>query len=480
MTIPRFDTRARRLWHATSLLILVLLAGCDLNAPVVPTPNTILSADASAITLASPLEGARYQAGVAVPIQALIRGADVTRVEIRLDGVVLTTHENTDSDAAFGVTQWWTADGDGVSATTARTISAIAYKTDGSTAAASAAFSVIGSLPTNTPTDTPMPTDAPLPTAARLTATLILTDSPTDAPVSTVAPRVIMPTDAATVAVTDAPLATLAATDTLSAASLLDLALPTVSGADTASPIPTRAETSAANSATPVPNETRLSPTNTPRATGVIATFTQNVNLRRGAGRAFGVVGVGEAGLRADVLAITPARDWYYVRMAGVYGWVFRDFVTLAGETSILPIDAGPATPSQTPTPAPTVPTIVPTVNLTAGAISLDPMPTRCNEPMLIRFEVANTGTQPTRADAIRVQDTRGADDSSQADVFVSIPALAPGQTIRVEIPLTISTWYNEEHRLTLTLDPGARLAESDEDDNRAEITYWLDQAACA
>lgn len=445
--------------------VCAVLTACD---ALPPTPDTV--AQAPALTIASPLPDARYQAGVEVPIQASARGIDVTRVEVRLDEAMLTTADDSLASMVFNLSTWWTADGDGASAITARTITVTVYAADGASLSESVTFSVIGTLATRTPTPTatipPTVTPAPiLPTDAVPLPTLSdTTDSPTDAaPILATQGREV----GAPPSTDGAPLPTMdasAPTVTVSADNLLTLPIPTVGDAPSATPIP--------------PTESRPA-TATPRATGVIATFTQNVNLRRGASRAFEVVGVGESGLRADVLAISPARDWFYVRTAGVYGWVFRDFVTIDGEVSILPMDAGPATPTLTPTLAPTVPTIQPSINWRAGAIVLDPLPARCLEPLLIRFDVTNTGTQSTPADAIRVQDARVADDSIHTDVFVQLPALAPGQSIRVEITLVISTWYDESHRLTLTLDPGGRVSESDETDNRAEIVYRLDRAAC-
>jgi hypothetical protein len=46
-------------------------------------------------------------------------------------------------------------------------------------------------------------------------------------------------------------------------------------------------------------------------------------------------------------------------------------------------------------------------------------------------------------------------------------------------MPLTISTYYNEVHRITLTIDSGNQIPETVEGDNVRTIEYTLAQGAC-
>ncbi len=44
---------------------------------------------------------------------------------------------------------------------------------------------------------------------------------------------------------------------------------------------------------------------------------------------------------------------------------------------------------------------------------------------------------------------------------------------------MTISTYYNEVHRLTITVDSGSIIPESNETDNVRVIEYVLQKGAC-
>jgi hypothetical protein len=252
---------------------------------------------------------------------------------------------------------------------------------------------------------------------------------------------------------------------------------PPATAEPTAPPIPTVApRVVQPTEARPSPAPTR-SPTSASTATGVTVTFNQGANIRSGPSRAFEPpIRTAPTGVTVEALAVDPTGLWYRVRFQDGEGWVFRDLVTVTGDPARLPVDPGPATPTTVPILATNTP---PQINLTIASVSLSPMPPRCNEPFTIRAAVANTGSQPSPASMIRVVDTRAADNSVQADLVVALPAIDPGVTAQVEIPITISTWYNEEHQIALILDPMGRLPESDEEDNRRVVRYLLDRAGC-
>mgnify|MGYP000514461646 CR=1 FL=1 len=56
---------------------------------------------------------------------------------------------------------------------------------------------------------------------------------------------------------------------------------------------------------------------------------------------------------------------------------------------------------------------------------------------------------------------------------------LQPNTTTRVNMFLTVSTFYNEGHRLVLDIDAGNTFGEANRTDNRREINYTLDKANC-
>jgi subtilase family serine protease len=62
----------------------------------------------------------------------------------------------------------------------------------------------------------------------------------------------------------------------------------------------------------------------------------------------------------------------------------------------------------------------------------------------------------------------------------VVVGPINPGQTINVGFTLTITTWFNEIHRLVATIDPENAVAESNEGDNVRIVEYVLQQGGCA
>ena len=75
--------------------------------------------------------------------------------------------------------------------------------------------------------------------------------------------------------------------------------------------------------------------------------------------------------------------------------------------------------------------------------------------------------------------DVRVADGSQQDSTIGGFPILNPGQTFRVNMPLTISTFYNETHRITISIDPGSQISESNEADNLLSVESTLQRGGC-
>ncbi|MFN8451457.1 MAG: hypothetical protein U0521_23445 [Anaerolineae bacterium] len=74
--------------------------------------------------------------------------------------------------------------------------------------------------------------------------------------------------------------------------------------------------------------------------------------------------------------------------------------------------------------------------------------------PDLHRRLRVDLGSATTVSGTVSLVDTRAADGSQQGNT-VGFTILQPNQTFRVNMPLTISTWYNEQHNITLIIDPG-------------------------
>jgi hypothetical protein len=223
-------------------------------------------------------------------------------------------------------------------------------------------------------------------------------------------------------------------------------------------------------------------PTASPTPSVPIATFTTGVNVRRGPDTLFvPPIGSFAANDQSEVLAVNPERTWYKVKYFNAEGWVFGNLLTVSGNADNLPVDAGPPKPTLTPVPPTAVPvTATPNlnINLVVGNITTDPDRKVCGETFRIFVDIANFGSSKSPGGSIRVEDSaRGQIVETTNGAFGEIE---PGQTINVgPIPLTVSSYYNEGHTLTIIVDPNNQIAETDENDNRNSRDYELRRGSC-
>ena len=103
-----------------------------------------------------------------------------------------------------------------------------------------------------------------------------------------------------------------------------------------------------------------------------------------------------------------------------------------------------------------------------------------CAQTFNVGFDVANLGSTPTAASGIvTLTNVRAADGTVQASTIGGFPILQPGQTFRVDMPLTVSTFYNETHRITLVIDQANQIPETQKGDNTQTIEYVLQKGGC-
>lgn len=214
-----------------------------------------------------------------------------------------------------------------------------------------------------------------------------------------------------------------------------------------------------------------------------------SINVRTGDGTNFPAFAALFQNEEAEILGISATGSgWFQIRLPnGQVGWVSPTVVQVLGDISgVLRVQPPPPPPPPTATPAPVVaPTFPPApgnpnVNLVAGVLEVNPFPLRCGENSSIGFDVANLGSAATtQSGRVTVTDFRSADNSVQGSTFGDFPILQPGQTFRVTMNLTISTWYNEGHRLVVEIDAANIFGESNRGDNIREVTYTLDKANC-
>lgn len=237
-----------------------------------------------------------------------------------------------------------------------------------------------------------------------------------------------------------------------------------------------------------VPTQAPVIPTQPPVAT-VEPTFdptprgtvtTPSANVRTGDSTLFPVIATLQQETVVELVGISSTDSgWYQVRLSsGQLGWMSPTVISVAGEVSRLP-RVTPPPPPVTPTPLPTA-TPVTQANLVAGIVVLAPNPPTCAQTFNVGFDVANLGTSPTAASGIiSLVDVRASDGSNQGSTIGGFPILQPGQTFRVDMPLTISTYYNEVHRITLVIDPSGQIPETQRGDNTQTIEYTLQKGSC-
>jgi uncharacterized protein YraI len=421
----------------------LLLAACTLNT----SPNTVAQAvisGAPVVRLASPLSNATYLQGVGVNIQALVSnaGEDIDRVEIAVNETLAhtLTAPNTTDAAAFSISHVWQPESPGT-----YNVGVTAFRADGSSSApVNVSITVVED-------------------AGATDATEEATDNPDDQGILPGADE----DDEDEPKPTDTPAPT-----------RQSQGVGTEGNGDSGENQEGEGEDEGSDE-----GEGEDEPEPTPSRP--VATFVQGVNVRSGPGTNFNPpIGSFAAGQTADVLARNPGGDWYKVRYYNSEGWVFGSLMNIAGNTGNLPVDAGPPTPIPV-TPTPVAPTATPapatSANLVAGNVYVEPNPPVCNTTFNVQIDIANLGTQDTTATGtFQVRDVHVASGTVTTQSEGPLPIIKAGETIKsASIPLTVATYFNEEHRIIVTINPNGAVPETGSGDNVREFTYQLQQGTC-
>lgn len=211
-----------------------------------------------------------------------------------------------------------------------------------------------------------------------------------------------------------------------------------------------------------------------------MATFIQGVNVRSGPSTKFEPpIGSFKAGDTTEILGKTPAGDWYKVRYYNSNNaWVFGQLLTVSGDVSQIPVDAGPPVPTDTPippTPVPVTPTPQTSANIVLGNVGITPdLPLKCGQTVEFKIDVANLGTAATSGSGtISIKDYWNGQE--QASTTGGFPVIQAGQTINIGgIFLTVTTNVDQDHKLVITLNPDGAVPETTNGDNSREYTYRL------
>ncbi len=443
-----------------ALAFALTLAGCTLPGG---SDTTALSG-APQVQLIAPLADARYQEGVPVNIQAVVRnaGADIARVEVVANDAIIATLQTPNADGALSFslpTQTWQPPGPGV-----YSISVTAFRADGSNSApAQVSIQVLSEA------------DVRATAAGRAAASSAETTAIAAAPSDNAAANTATTTAPTTNAVVQ-PTSQQAAPTTAQQA-----APPTAPQLPSNTPQPT------------APPPTAIPATATPAVPQAVNSSDVFVNIRSGPSTLFNpAIGNLPPAASADLLAVNPDRSWYRIRYAAptgtITGWVFAQLVSTTGDLSALAVESGPPIPTLTPTPPPTAIPVTLTftpppaaANLVISSVRLEPVQPLCNQTFTVWVRVTNNGTGRSNSGLISVQDVRAADNTSAGTTVGGFPALDAGQqSAELNIPLTVSVYVNEQHRLILVVDSNNETAETNETDNRNDATvYTLAQGAC-
>ncbi|MFW5772158.1 MAG: SH3 domain-containing protein [Phototrophicaceae bacterium] len=225
------------------------------------------------------------------------------------------------------------------------------------------------------------------------------------------------------------------------------------------------------------PTRPTLAPSPTTPSNEPTVTANVDANVRSGDSVNYPRIDSLRAGQTAQVIGISSAGSgWYYIQLEdGTRGWVAPSIVTLSGVTGSLPRINPPATPTPIPTSTPTV-----RADLTGSSPSLNPNPPVCNEEFEVLVNITNIGETRSNSPAtVLFEDVYLGDGSVQVSFTQAVPELDPGENFVVGGPMTVSTFYGEQHRIRVTIDTGNNVTETDDTNNVLVTDYVLQKGSC-
>lgn len=224
------------------------------------------------------------------------------------------------------------------------------------------------------------------------------------------------------------------------------------------------------------PARPTLAPTPTPLSRDPMATALVDANVRAGDGVGYERIASLLTGQTVPIVGISAyGSGWYLIQLSdGRRGWVAPSVVRAEGDMSTVPRVNPPATPTPVPTNTP-----VSTVNLIITTMNTVPAVPNCAEAFTLFVTVQNVGTGTSPSGIVGAFNTHDATGTVRATTIGGFPALGPGSSFTMSIPMTVDIYYNERHTITVTIDPTGQIAETNKNDNVATLSYTLAQAAC-
>jgi uncharacterized protein YraI len=212
----------------------------------------------------------------------------------------------------------------------------------------------------------------------------------------------------------------------------------------------------------------------TPRVTARL-----NANVRAGDSTGYDIVASLQSGQTADVIGISSSGSgWFYIRLSdGRTGWIAPSVVDLSGNIGQAQLVAPPATPTPRPTATFTPPPV--TVNFAGSPPDVSPDNPTCDVQFEVLINLVNNGSGRSTPVSVLFQNIRAATGEVQQSFTRVLPELNPGQGFVVGGSFTISTFYNEQHIVRVTVDSGNAVPELNENDNVLQTTYTLQKGSC-
>ncbi len=212
-------------------------------------------------------------------------------------------------------------------------------------------------------------------------------------------------------------------------------------------------ETGANPTPLPATRQPERSPTATPSATPaplgpVSVRATSAVNVRRGPGTQYDVIGVLQPPDEARVIGRNADASWLAIAYQDGTGWVSAGVVEIVGDPRRAPLAEAPAPP--TATPAPTRAASVATATPAAALPDLVPLAAGLSAGGRVTVTIGNIGQGPLNGRNVSIVGV----DAAGGVLFSQLTApltIAPGAAVTVELayspsaPITVAIVLNAE-----------------------------------
>ena len=230
--------------------------------------------------------------------------------------------------------------------------------------------------------------------------------------------------------------------------------------------------------ATPKPPDTEDRETSPAEAEPAIAddirvagTMLQPARIRQGPGATYDLVGNLDENHEIMIVAVNPTRSWYRISYDDqVDAWVYAEFVRPAADMSGVPVETGPPLPAAEG------------VNLVVVDVQIE-SPLVCGQESIVRARIRNAGADEAQsvawviAEAVLMSDGSSLTEDPPPAYLKTLKA---NEEYTVEMPVTLTTHFDEEQLIRVVVDSGNHLPEIDETDNtRNSASFVLQKGDC-